>query len=53
MEDKAADFLVSKEMDMFLNKDLRGQIVDMVVEGKMGHIPSSFSIVDILKFNLH
>jgi len=35
-------------MDMLLNKDLRGQIVDMVVEGKMGHIPSSFSIVDIL-----
>ncbi len=31
-----------------LNKDLRRQIVDMVVTGNNGHIPSAFSIVDIV-----
>ena len=31
-----------------LNKDLRKKIVDMVVEGKDGHIPSAFSIIDIV-----
>jgi len=31
-----------------LNKDLRRQIVDMVVAGKDGHIPSAFSILDII-----
>ncbi len=30
------------------NKDLRRQIVDMVVSGRSGHIPSAFSIVDIV-----
>ena len=30
------------------NKDLRRQIVDMVVAGRNGHIPSAFSIVDII-----
>lgn len=30
------------------NKDLRRQIVDMVVEGHDGHIPSAFSILDIV-----
>lgn len=30
------------------NKDLRRQIVDMVVAGRNGHIPSAFSIVDIV-----
>jgi transketolase len=30
------------------NKDLRRQIVEMVVRGRDGHIPSSFSIVDIV-----
>lgn len=31
-----------------LNNDLRRQIVDMVYEGKDGHIPSAFSIIDII-----
>ena len=31
-----------------LNKDLRRKIVDMVVAGKDGHIPSAFSIIDII-----
>ena len=30
------------------NKDLRKNIVDMVVKGRDGHIPSAFSIVDII-----
>lgn len=32
-----------------LNKDLRRKIVNMVVSGRNGHIPSAFSIVDILE----
>ena len=31
-----------------LNKDLRKQIVNMIHKSKEGHIPSSFSIVDII-----
>jgi transketolase len=31
-----------------INKDLRRKIVNMVVAGKNGHIPSAFSILDIL-----
>ena len=31
-----------------INKDLRKTIVDLVFTGKGGHIPSSFSIVDII-----
>lgn len=31
-----------------MNKPLRRRIVDMVVEGKDGHIPSAFSIIDII-----
>jgi len=31
-----------------LNKDLRKKIVDMVIAGKDGHIPSAFSIIDII-----
>lgn len=31
-----------------MNKSLRRQIVDMVVEGKDGHIPSAFSIIDLI-----
>jgi transketolase len=31
-----------------MNNDLRRKIVEMVVEGKDGHIPSAFSIVDII-----
>lgn len=31
-----------------INKDLRRQIVDMVVAGEDGHIPSAFSIIDII-----
>ena len=31
-----------------INKDLRRKIVDMVVAGKDGHIPSAFSILDII-----
>jgi len=37
-------------MDEILNKDLRREIVDMVVAGKNGHIPSAFSIVDIVSY---
>jgi len=45
--------------DKVLYKDLRRKIVDMVIEGKDGHIPSAFSILDLvsvlyneyLKFN--
>ena len=33
-----------------INKDLRKQIVEMVVSGKNGHIPSAFSILDIITF---
>lgn len=32
-----------------LNKDLRKKIVDMVIAGRDGHIPSAFSIVDIIE----
>ncbi|MBL7131597.1 MAG: transketolase [Candidatus Omnitrophica bacterium] len=32
-----------------MNKDLRKKIVQMVYNGKDGHIPSAFSIVDILE----
>lgn len=35
---------------MLLNKDLRLKIVDIIRDGKEGHIPSSFSIVDILDY---
>lgn len=31
-----------------MNNDLRAQIVDMVVRGGDGHIPSAFSIVDVV-----
>lgn len=30
------------------NRDLRRQIVDMVVSGRNGHIPSAFSILDVV-----
>lgn len=33
-----------------LNKELRRQMVDMVVEGRDGHIPSAFSIIDIITY---
>lgn len=33
-----------------LNKDLRRQIVEMVAAGNNGHIPSAFSIVDIVAY---
>lgn len=33
-----------------LNKDLRKRIVDIVTKAKEGHIPSSFSIVDIIDY---
>ena len=32
-----------------LNKDLRRKIVDMVIAGRDGHIPSAFSIVDMIE----
>mgnify|MGYP003958202947 FL=1 len=31
-----------------INADLRKEIVDLVVNGRGGHIPSAFSIVDII-----
>jgi len=34
---------------MVLNKELRRRIVRMVYEGRDGHIPSAFSILDIVK----
>ena len=33
-----------------MNKDLRKKIVEMVHEGKDGHIPSAFSILDIIHY---
>lgn len=33
---------------MVLNKDIRRKIVEMICRGKDGHIPSAFSITDIL-----
>lgn len=33
-----------------LNKELRRQIVDMVVKGQDGHIPSAFSILDLITY---
>lgn len=33
-----------------MNKDLRKQIVDMVVAGRDGHIPSAFSILDLITY---
>jgi transketolase len=38
----------NKNINTMDNNHYRKRIVDMVVEGKMGHIPSSFSIVDII-----
>ena len=32
-----------------INKDLRRKMVDMVIAGRDGHIPSAFSIVDIIE----
>lgn len=37
-------------MSDVMNKDLRRQVVDMVVAGNDGHIPSAFSIVDIITY---
>ena len=33
-----------------MNNDLRKKIVEMVREGKDGHIPSAFSIIDVIEF---
>ena len=33
-----------------MNQDLRKKIIDIVKKAKEGHIPSSFSIVDILDY---
>ncbi|MBL4747384.1 MAG: transketolase [Magnetovibrio sp.] len=33
-----------------MNKDLRRKVVDMVVAGNDGHIPSAFSIIDIITY---
>ena len=35
---------------MILNKDLRIEIVKMISRAGEGHIPSSFSILDIIHF---
>lgn len=37
-------------MTILLNKDLRKKIVSMIFAAKEGHIPSSFSIIDIVHF---
>jgi|TARA_B110000971_G_scaffold198002_1_gene214289 transketolase len=39
---------VIKSTSNTLNKDLRKKIVDMVIAGQDGHIPSAFSILDII-----
>jgi transketolase len=33
-----------------LNKDLRQRIVDIIINSKEGHIPSAFSVVDIINY---
>ena len=35
---------------MLINYDLRIRIVEMITKAKEGHIPSSFSIVDIINY---
>ena len=35
---------------MTINKDLRVKIVEMISKAGEGHIPSSFSILDIIHF---
>jgi transketolase len=42
--------LMASDSDRVLNQDLRRQIVDMVVAGDNGHIPSAFSILDIVSY---
>jgi transketolase len=42
--------MITVTNNKILNKDLRRKIVDMVVEGQDGHIPSAFSILDIITF---
>jgi len=37
-------------MSEVMNKDLRRKIVDMVIAGNDGHIPSAFSILDIITY---
>ena len=37
-------------MKYLLNKDLRRNIIDAICKAKDGHIPSSFSIVDIINY---
>jgi transketolase len=39
-----------KDTPKILNKELRRQIVNMVVSGNNGHIPSAFSILDLVTF---
>lgn len=39
---------IIKSTNNTLNKDLRKKIVDMVIAGQDGHIPSAFSILDII-----
>jgi transketolase len=41
---------LGKESVLMLNSDLRRKIVDMVVAGGDGHIPSAFSIIDIITY---
>lgn len=49
MADKAEVTLDNNsELQGGLNRDLRRKIVDMCVAGKDGHIPSAFSILDII-----
>ncbi len=42
------DIKMTVASDRVLNKDLRRNIVEMVVAGNNGHIPSAFSILDIV-----
>lgn len=39
-----------KFMSKLLNKDLRLKVVEIITKAKEGHIPSSFSIIDILDY---
>ncbi len=44
------DYTQKNQISGCLNNDLRRQIVGMVVAGKDGHIPSAFSILDIITY---
>ncbi len=52
MVDRVEYFIIKNEDEMseLLNKDLRKKIVEMIHRSREGHIPSSFSIVDVIEY---